>query len=216
MEEKKIKIFEGTKVILYISLDAGKRKTYAKLRNYNFVKIFENLKKFKRLKKGKTLLPKTYRVFIPMKFNLQDLEDFFKLSKGVEASQIIFRPLNKIGKNRKPLVIKAEYKIPIVNQFFFGIEEKLKEVKEIPKEAKLDNIFIPWCKEPWESYYIFKRGIWLSSYGYGPIAKTKSFKEAWNSKEILEIRKALKEGSFSDYSLKSISCPLLQREAKKF
>ncbi len=242
MEDKLIEIFENKKVILYISLDAAKKETYAKLRNDNFDKICENLKKFKSIKKEGSLWPKIYTVFMPMKVNLKDLEDFFVLSKELGAEQIIFRPLNKIDKYKKPLVrggykfvyndeilnlkenmdfwekalkLKDKYKIPIVNQLFFGMEEKQGAVKEIPKDSKLDNIFIPLCKEPWESYYILKRGIWPCCYGYGPIAKTISFENGWNSKEIVEIRNALKEGRFSDYCLKSISCPIVQRHKKE-
>lgn len=238
--ERILKIIEAKPLIIYVSLDAASEKIYSRLRNNEFPRVYENLKKLKKVIKNGW--PKIYLVFMPMRANLEDLENFFKLGKEIFADKIILRPLNLIKEKRKPVerggynfiynkeVLSYEenlkvweramdfsqkYGVPVLNQIFFGVEEKPKEKIEIPEDANLCKIPYPICKEPWENYYILKRGILPCCYGFKPIAKMDSYEEAWNSKEIVEIRKYLRDGKLSPYCLESLSCPIVQRSFKK-
>lgn len=70
---------------------------------------------------------------------------------------------------------------------------------------------MPLCKEPWENYYILRRGIVPCCYGHEVIAPMSEWKEAWNSPQLQEIRRYLSRGELSPYCLKSLSCPIVQR-----
>ena len=67
------------------------------------------------------------------------------------------------------------------------------------------------CREPWESYYILRRGILPCCHGATPIAPMSEWEAAWNSPEIQEIRRYLAEGRLSPYCLSSLGCPVVQR-----
>lgn len=238
--ERILKIIEGKKLIIYISLDAASEKIYSRLRNDQFPKVYENLKKLKYIRKNGW--PKIYLVFMPMKANYEDLENFFILGKEIEADNIILRPLNYTKEKKKPikrgdyifnynreilnykenlevwdkaLNLSERYQISVINQLFFGTEEKKDGSVEIPEDADLCRIPYPICREPWENYYILRRGIIPCCYGFKPIAKMDSFQESWNSKEIIEIRKYLREGKFSPYCIKSETCPIVMRSREK-
>lgn len=238
--ERILNIIKGKKLTIYVSLDASAEETYKKLRNNQFKKVYENLKKLKNCKEN--LWPKIYLVFMPMKVNLKDLEGFFVFGKEINADYIILRPLIYIKEKRKAikragyeflynkeilslnehikiwdeaLNFSEKYQVPVINQLFFGREEEIVEDIEIPQEANLCNIPYPICKEPWENYYILRRGICPCCYGYSPIGKMDQYKDCWNSKEIVEIREYLKDGKLSPYCLKSSSCPIVMRFMEK-
>jgi hypothetical protein len=67
------------------------------------------------------------------------------------------------------------------------------------------------CREPWESYYILRRGILPCCHGSQPIAPMTEWATAWNSPQIQEIRRYLAEGRLSPYCLDSLGCPVVQR-----
>lgn len=67
------------------------------------------------------------------------------------------------------------------------------------------------CREPWESYYILRRGILPCCHGSKPIAPTEDAARAWNSPELQEIRRHLAAGRLSPYCLESTGCPIVQR-----
>jgi hypothetical protein len=69
----------------------------------------------------------------------------------------------------------------------------------------------PLCTEPWQSYYILRRGILPCCHGHAPIAPMSEWKSAWNSAAMREIRGALARGALSAYCLRSLSCPIVQR-----
>jgi hypothetical protein len=70
---------------------------------------------------------------------------------------------------------------------------------------------LPLCTEPWESYYILRRGILPCCYGNPIVAPMSDWKEAWNSEEIQEIRRFLSQGELSPYCRESLGCPIVQR-----
>jgi len=115
-----LKAIEGKKLIIYISLDAATSKTYSKIRNDQFERVYENLKKLKNIKKN---WPKIYLVFMPMKVNLDDLESFFILGKETLADYIILRPLNYIKEKRKPIE-RGGYKF-YYNKEILSYKEKI-------------------------------------------------------------------------------------------
>jgi len=76
-------------------------------------------------------------------------------------------------------------------------------------EASLSRL--PLCREPWESYYILRRGILPCCHGSQPIAPMSEWETAWNSPKLREIRWYLSQGKLSPYCLDSLSCPIVQR-----
>ena len=73
----------------------------------------------------------------------------------------------------------------------------------------------PLCREPWESYYILRRGILPCCYGNPIIGTMSDWKETWNSPQLQEIRSHLSRGELSPYCLESLGCPIVQRELAK-
>lgn len=69
----------------------------------------------------------------------------------------------------------------------------------------------PLCQEPWQSYYILRRGIMPCCYGHRAISPADSWESAWNCAELQEIRSYLAKGQFSPYCLLSLSCPSVRR-----
>jgi len=69
----------------------------------------------------------------------------------------------------------------------------------------------PLCREPWESYYILRRGILPCCHGSQPIAPMSEWETGWNSARLQEIRRYLSQGKLSPYCLDSLSCPIVQR-----
>ena len=83
--------------------------------------------------------------------------------------------------------------------------------KENIGEARASRSGPPLCREPWESYYILRRGILPCCHGSQPIAPMFEWKTAWNSPQLQEIRLYLSQGKLSPYCLNSLSCPIVQR-----
>lgn len=70
---------------------------------------------------------------------------------------------------------------------------------------------MPLCREPWENYYILRRGIIPCCYGNAVLAPMSGWAEAWNSPQLEEIRRPLSRGRLSPYCLGSPACPMVQR-----
>jgi hypothetical protein len=70
---------------------------------------------------------------------------------------------------------------------------------------------MPLCREPWESYYILRRGILPCCHGNPIIAPITDWASAWNSPQVQEIRRHLSQGRLSPYCLESRGCPIVQR-----
>jgi len=70
---------------------------------------------------------------------------------------------------------------------------------------------MPLCREPWESYYILRRGILPCCHGNPIIAPITDWAAAWNSSQVQEIRRYLSQGRLSPYCLESRGCPIVQR-----
>ncbi len=84
----------GRPAHLYISLDAATAQTYAKLRNPTFVRLLDNVKRLIKAKGGRGRLPHVYLVFMPMKANAHEVDDFVRLCAELEADRLVLRPLN--------------------------------------------------------------------------------------------------------------------------
>ena len=84
--------------------------------------------------------------------------------------------------------------------------------KEIQRsEDDLGFSKLPICREPWESYYILRRGILPCCYGNPILSPMTDWEETWNSFKIQEIRRYLSKGKLSPYCLESLGCPIVQR-----
>jgi len=146
-----IKALVGKPIYLYVSLDAASKETYAKIRNDRWDMIIPNLVLLNQERKKKGHLPKIHMVFMPMRVNKDELEDYFRLCEKIEADAFILRPLlyldnPKIEEDRggyhfyykKELLSQKEleeifqrceelskkYKIALANQFSFGLERE--------------------------------------------------------------------------------------------
>jgi len=78
-------------------------------------------------------------------------------------------------------------------------------------EDDLGQAGLPLCREPWENYYILRRGIMPCCYGNPIIGPMPEYAAVWNSPELQEIRRYLSQGRLSPYCLKSPGCPIVQR-----
>jgi hypothetical protein len=83
------------------------------------------------------------------------------------------------------------------------------QTRDAIRELGLEPKYL--CREPWESYYILRRGILPCCYGSTPIAPMDEWATAWNSPALQDIRSHLAQGRLSPYCLKSPGCPIVQR-----
>jgi hypothetical protein len=70
---------------------------------------------------------------------------------------------------------------------------------------------MPLCREPWESYYILRRGVLPCCFGGEVIGSMADYAKAWNGPQMQEIRSYLARGELSPYCLRSPGCPIVQR-----
>lgn len=146
-----IKALVGNPIYLYISLDAATKETYAKIRNNRWESIIPNLVLLNEERKKKGNLPKIHMVFMPMKVNKNDLEEYFRLCQKIEADALILRPLLVLNKPKieherggylfdykNELLSREElekifkecqsyskkYGVPVANQFSFGLHDE--------------------------------------------------------------------------------------------
>jgi len=86
-----------------------------------------------------------------------------------------------------------------------------KESASALAEDDIGEAGMPLCREPWENFYILRRGILPCCYG-NPIGYSfTEYKAAWNSPQIQEIRRYLSQGKLSPYCLECLGCPIVQR-----
>jgi MoaA/NifB/PqqE/SkfB family radical SAM enzyme len=157
-----IQALVGKPVFLYVSLDAATKETYAKIRNDNWDSIVPKLELLNRERKKYNNFPKINMVFMPMKVNRDDLEEYFLLCQRIQADALVLRPLlylwdPKIEKDRggyhfnykdellprKDLeeifrqceLFSKRYGVPVANQFEFGT------IKEPGKDTTTDFYF---------------------------------------------------------------------------
>jgi len=74
---------------------------------------------------------------------------------------------------------------------------------------------LPLCREPWESFYILRRGILPCCYGNPIIGAMPDYAEVWNCPELQDIRSHLSRGELSPYCRESLGCPIVQRVLRK-
>ena len=149
--ERTIQALVGRPVYLYISLDAATKETYAKIRNDRWDGIVPSLIRLNDLRKRSGGLPKLFLVFMPMRVNRNDLEEYFRLCRTIDADSLVLRPLlylwnPKIEADRggyhfdyaQEMLTPEEvaeifrrcdeysqkYGVPVANQFNFGIIER--------------------------------------------------------------------------------------------
>ena len=84
----------GRNIHLYISLDAATPETYAKLRNTQFTRLLDNVRRLVRAKGGRGRLPLVYFVFMPMRANLHEIDAFVRLCAEMDVDRLVLRPLN--------------------------------------------------------------------------------------------------------------------------
>jgi organic radical activating enzyme len=83
----------GAPVYLYVSLDAASATTYERLRNDRWHEIVAGLLALREARQRAGGWPRLNMVFIPMRANRDDLEDYFKLCRLVDADALVLRPL---------------------------------------------------------------------------------------------------------------------------
>ena len=94
LTDRNIQRLLGRNVDLYISLDAGTPQTYARLRNDKFDAILHNLDRLIAAKGGPGGLPRVHLVFMPMRANVHELDQFIHLCARLKVDRMVLRPLN--------------------------------------------------------------------------------------------------------------------------
>lgn len=94
LTDRNIQKLLGRPIDLYISLDAATPLTYSRLRNDTFEKILNNLRRLIQAKGGRGRLPRVHLVFMPMRCNVHELDDFVRLCVDLQADRMVLRPLN--------------------------------------------------------------------------------------------------------------------------
>lgn len=84
----------GRDVHLYVSLDAARPETYARLRNDTFPRIIGNLRRLVAAKGGRGRLPFVFLVFMPMRANRGELPEFVRQCAELQVDCLVLRPLN--------------------------------------------------------------------------------------------------------------------------
>jgi len=149
--ERVIRALVGKPINLYISLDAATGETYSKIRNDRWDGILPSLIRLNEERKKHGDLPELYMVFMPMRVNKGDLEEYFRLCRKIDADALVLRALlylenPKIERDRgghhfdyaremlgrpelEEIIAEAErlskiYGVRLANQFNFGLYEK--------------------------------------------------------------------------------------------
>lgn len=94
LTDRNIERLLGRNIRLYISLDAATPETYAKLRNDTLPRILANIQRLVAAKGGRGRLPYVYLVFMPMRVNRHELDQFVRLCAELDVDQLVLRPLN--------------------------------------------------------------------------------------------------------------------------
>jgi hypothetical protein len=94
LTERNIQKLLGLPIDLYVSLDAATPEMYARLRNNTFEKLLNNLRRLIAAKGGRGRMPYVHLVFMPMRCNLHELDDFVRLAADLEVDRLVLRPLN--------------------------------------------------------------------------------------------------------------------------
>ena len=94
LTDRNIQRLIGRPINLYVSLDAGTPETYAKLRNNRFEPILKNLERLITAKGGPGRYPHIHLVFMPMKVNAHELEQFVEIAARLRVDLMVLRPLN--------------------------------------------------------------------------------------------------------------------------
>lgn len=91
---KAIDAMLGRDIHLYVSLEAATAETYSRLRNDRFPVVMRNLRRLVEAKGGRGSLPRVYLVFMPMRCNMHELDEFVRLCADLPADQLVLRPLD--------------------------------------------------------------------------------------------------------------------------
>jgi MoaA/NifB/PqqE/SkfB family radical SAM enzyme len=83
----------GKPVSLFVSLDSASRATYARLRNDRWDDVILGLTYLRDARRRSHGYPRLNMVFMPMRANLHDLENYFQLCRMVAADCLVLRPL---------------------------------------------------------------------------------------------------------------------------
>ncbi len=94
LTERNIQKLLDRQIDLYISLDAATALTYSRLRNDTFDKILRNVRRLVAAKGGRGRFPHVFLVFMPMRCNVRELDDFVKLCADLQVDRMVLRPLN--------------------------------------------------------------------------------------------------------------------------
>ncbi len=94
LTDRNIQKLVGLPIDLYISLDAATAGTYARLRNDTFERLVNNLRRLVAAKGGRGEMPYVHLVFMPMRCNVHELEDFVRLAADLDVDRMVLRPLN--------------------------------------------------------------------------------------------------------------------------
>lgn len=94
LTDSHIRVLVHRPVDLYISIDAATALTYKRLRNDAFDRVLGNIRRLVTAKGGRGGQPRIHLVFMPMRCNVHELEDFVRLCADLQVDRLVLRPLN--------------------------------------------------------------------------------------------------------------------------
>ncbi|MEE9613600.1 MAG: radical SAM/SPASM domain-containing protein [Thermodesulfobacteriota bacterium] len=224
----------GKEITLAVSLDASNEESYKRLRGEGFGCVVENLRLLCERKKAHNDLPVVNAAFIAMRSNIEEFPDYVRLVKEIGVDNVMLRALSEnlerlgLGSDNfnygeellsadelSEFVVRAgelagESGVGLINGWSFGDVEMAGSG--------------PLCREPWDSVYLFKRGVLPCCFTVSPVTHINTTddgslhdiaREAFNSEEMREIRTALAQRRLPEWCLKNRGCPIVKKIERK-
>jgi len=223
LNEELINRLLKAKIAISFSIHAGKKDTFKKIMGGDFDEVKRKLKYFSELNKGIGNKSNRFKLlFIVVKDNLEEIEDFLSFSKSVGIPNVQFQKLDKHksileGVYRENNNYKFEFSEQSNKQVMESFFEKIPKIEEIARDlgvsVKFDTILENMentgntrrkgiCTSPWLGDIRIRESgnvelCCRSNYLLGNLYEN-SFEKIWNSDRIKKIRKEFQDGYFPD------------------
>lgn len=221
-EKNIMKLIEYRLNLINISIDAACPETYKKIRRHDyFDNIKNNLKLLSQIKKNNLVnFPLVIINMVIIKENLQEVVDFVRLAKEVDACGVEFYLLNQLPKNYvvKTDLFYFDYDEQIVDtsspkfiniirsaqklcknlkiSFITNRRDILQAISDVPlQETSVSGKYF--CRKPWENLFIEANGglkICCHFKDHLGNLDTNNFYETWKSEKMKKVRKAISQG----------------------
>ncbi|MBP7230625.1 MAG: SPASM domain-containing protein [Syntrophaceae bacterium] len=206
--------------LINVSLDAATETTYASIRKGGgaFGRVLEGIRQIIAHRSQK---PEMELMFIVMKPNISEMEDFIRLASDVGADRVFFQRFNPnvVGKDiRHWRVEKQEEAVA------FGKARTLGKALNIPVrhtcEDELNDMLgdpgeVIRCSLPWRGFLVEVDGnVKCCCFQKKPLGNLNqhTFEDIWNGKAFQSLRKAVHEEHYDKFCLPE--CPHVSPQKK--